>query len=307
MVAFHDLDAAVAGGKGVAILGDPGRSDDDAFGGVLVFHGAGQCANHIDADRVARAFGLDDTQPAEDWRLAQRGEFALQAGDRVERGQHERFELSARRGRVQQQWAATFTPDEVPTSLLQTVIRRTAAVKCRFLQGFVTRGSAPRHACLSRSPGGLQSNAPKLLRELSCRASTERPWEGGQPVTEGKLLFTGIEHDPGPEAVAERVRHLMQAAEVLGADGLGGLDLDAGCGADRGLKHRVHRTGSGEQQFDLDRGVAGGHLAVEGCQRGVASLGKGCQVVIGPQLVALVITRGDRTPDRVQSGWLVSP
>ena len=51
--------------------------------------------------------------------------------------------------------------------------------------------------------------------------------EGGQPVTEGKLLFTGIEHDPGPEAVAEPVRHVIQAAEVLGADGLGGLDLDA--------------------------------------------------------------------------------
>ena len=64
---------------------------------------------------------------------------------------------------------------------------------------------------------------------------------------------------------------------------------------------------SGKQYFDLDRGVAGGHLAVKGCQRGVASLGKGGQVVIGPQLVALVITRGDRTPDRVQFGWLVSP
>src|SRR6516225_5321680 len=64
---------------------------------------------------------------------------------------------------------------------------------------------------------------------------------------------------------------------------------------------------SGEQQFDLDRGVAGRHLAVQGCQRGTASLGEGGQVVIGPQLVALVVTRGDRTPDRVQFGWLVCP
>ena len=62
---------------------------------------------------------------------------------------------------------------------------------------------------------------------------------------------------------------------------------------------------SGEQQFDLDRGIAGGHLAVECCQRGVAGLGKGCQVVIGPQLVALVVTRGDRAPDRVQFRWLI--
>jgi hypothetical protein len=48
VVAFRDLDAAVAGGEGVAVLGDPGGSDDDALG-VLVFHGAGQCADYSDS------------------------------------------------------------------------------------------------------------------------------------------------------------------------------------------------------------------------------------------------------------------
>ena len=70
---------------------------------------------------------------------------------------------------------------------------------------------------------------------------------------------------------------------------------------------RNRRTWSGEQQFDANGGIAGGYLAVERYQRGVASLGKGCQVVIGPQLVALVVTRGDRTPDRIQFGWLIGP
>src|SRR6266516_3135329 len=50
---------------------------------------------------------------------------------------------------------------------------------------------------------------------------------------------------------------------------------------------RGRRAWSGEQ-FDPNRGVAGWYLAVEGYQRSVASLGKSCQVVIGPQLVALV-------------------
>ena len=67
------------------------------------------------------------------------------------------------------------------------------------------------------------------------------------------------------------------------------------------------RTWSGEQQFDPNGGVARGYLAVKGYQRGVASLGKSCQVVIGPQLVALVGTRRDRTPDRIQFGWLICP
>src|SRR5262249_36180021 len=42
---------------------------------------------------------------------------------------------------------------------------------------------------------------------------------------------------------------------------------------------RNRRTWSGEQQFDANGGIAGGYLAVERYQRGVASLGKGCQVV----------------------------
>src|SRR5215469_9910330 len=70
---------------------------------------------------------------------------------------------------------------------------------------------------------------------------------------------------------------------------------------------RKLRTWSREQGFDANGGVAGGYLAVKGYQRGVASLGKSCQVVIGPQLAALVGTRRDRTPDRIQFGWLICP
>jgi hypothetical protein len=41
------------------------------------------------------------------------------------------------------------------------------------------------------------------------------------------LLLAGVEHDPGSEAVAKPVGQVAQAAEVLAADGLGRLDLDA--------------------------------------------------------------------------------
>jgi len=70
---------------------------------------------------------------------------------------------------------------------------------------------------------------------------------------------------------------------------------------------RGDATASGKQQFDPNRGVAAGHLAVESYQGGFARLGEGGQVVIGPQLVALVSACGDRAPDRVQFGWLIRP
>jgi hypothetical protein len=41
VLAFHDFDAAVAGGEGVTVFGDPGRGDEYALGGVLVFHDVG--------------------------------------------------------------------------------------------------------------------------------------------------------------------------------------------------------------------------------------------------------------------------
>lgn len=49
-----------------------------------------------------------------------------------------------------------------------------------------------------------------------------------------------------------------------------------GLGSDPGSPHHGWPPALGEQQFDPDRGVAGGHLAVEGHQRGIAGLGKGC-------------------------------
>jgi hypothetical protein len=61
-----------------------------------------------------------------------------------------------------------------------------------------------------------------------------------KPITEGELLFSGVEHDSGPEAVAEPVRKVAQAAEVLATDALGGLDLDTDHGTGRMLQHHVH-------------------------------------------------------------------
>jgi AcrR family transcriptional regulator len=61
------------------------------------------------------------------------------------------------------------------------------------------------------------------------------------------------------------------------------------------------------QQLDPHGRVAGGQLAIEGYQRSATGLGKGRKVVIGPQLVTLVITRGDGSPDCVQFGWLSCP
>ena len=72
VIAFHDLDAAVTDGEVVAVLGDPGRGDGYAFRSALVFHGPGQGAHHVDADRVAGALGLDNAQSAEDGSLAHR-------------------------------------------------------------------------------------------------------------------------------------------------------------------------------------------------------------------------------------------
>ena len=53
-------------------------------------------------------------------------------------------------------------------------------------------------------------------------------------------MLSGVEHDPGPEAVAEPVRQMAQSAEVLGTDGLGSLDLHANHGAGRVFQHHVH-------------------------------------------------------------------
>ena len=54
------------------------------------------------------------------------------------------------------------------------------------------------------------------------------------------MLLTGIEDDPGPEAIAEPGRQVAQAAEVLAANRLGCLDLDADYGAGRVLQHHVN-------------------------------------------------------------------
>jgi hypothetical protein len=45
---------------------------------------------------------------------------------------------------------------------------------------------------------------------------------------------------------------------------------------------RALRDRSGKQGFDAYRRVAGGELRVQGCQRGVAGLGEGSEVVVGP-------------------------
>jgi hypothetical protein len=53
VLALHDFDAAVTCSESVAVLGDPGRGDEYALGGVLVFHDAGQRANGLDVDGAA--------------------------------------------------------------------------------------------------------------------------------------------------------------------------------------------------------------------------------------------------------------
>lgn len=50
--------------------------------------------------------------------------------------------------------------------------------------------------------------------------------------------------------------------------------------------------GSGQQRLHSDRGTAR-KLAVESCQRQVACLGESRQIVVRPQLVALVVARRD--------------
>jgi hypothetical protein len=55
-----------------------------------------------------------------------------------------------------------------------------------------------------------------------------------------ELLLSGVEHESCPEAVAEPVRKVAQAAEVFAADGLRGLDLDADHSAGRMLQHHVY-------------------------------------------------------------------
>ena len=49
-----------------------------------------------------------------------------------------------------------------------------------------------------------------------------------------------VEHDPSSETIAESVRQVAQAAEVLRPDGLGALDLDADHGAGRMLQDHVY-------------------------------------------------------------------
>ena len=58
-------------------------------------------------------------------------------------------------------------------------------------------------------------------------------------MPEGELLLSGVQHDPGPEAIAEPVGEVAQPAEVLGSDSLGSLDFDADHGASRVLQHHV--------------------------------------------------------------------
>jgi hypothetical protein len=52
-------------------------------------------------------------------------------------------------------------------------------------------------------------------------------------MSEGELLLSGIQHDPGPEASAEPVGEVTQPAEILGSDSLGSFDFDADHGAVR--------------------------------------------------------------------------
>jgi hypothetical protein len=73
VAAFDDLDAAaVAGGEVAAGLAHPGCGDQDALGGVLVFHHAGQRVHGLQPDDLAVPLGLDDAQPADDRVLVDR-------------------------------------------------------------------------------------------------------------------------------------------------------------------------------------------------------------------------------------------
>jgi hypothetical protein len=131
------------------------------------------------------------------------------------------------------------SPAAAPPGLVE---RRLQILRVHLRQGTISQEEYEQHLREVRlEDQGSLPNVPKLLRKLSCQASTTRPWEGGQPVGVGELLFSGIERYPGPEAVAEPSRQVAQATEVLGPDGLGRLDLDADHGACCVLQHyRLH-------------------------------------------------------------------
>jgi hypothetical protein len=118
--------------------------------------------------------------------------------------------------------------------------------------------------------------------------------------------------DPSAPKHAERLLTVPEEAKVLQDAVTDVLDRGISLRA-RPLVYgvirawRALRDWSGKQGFDAYRRVAGGELRVQGCQRGVAGLGEGSEVGVGPQFVTLVVACGDRAPHGVQFVRLVRP
>src|SRR5918995_7345204 len=66
VLALDDLDASVSLREGVAFLRHPRSGDENALGGPLVGHNAGQFSNGVDADCSGVALGLHDSVAAHD-------------------------------------------------------------------------------------------------------------------------------------------------------------------------------------------------------------------------------------------------
>src|ERR1700754_4232670 len=95
------------------------------------------------------------------------------------------------------------------------------------------------------SDGGGATGRPYMVMRRSASASrggvpegTDR--HGAQLFAEGQRGGAGVKDDAGDEVVAQAVGEAAQAAEVVGSDGRGCLDLDAHDVARSVLEDRVH-------------------------------------------------------------------
>src|SRR5271169_2816782 len=92
MATFDDLDSAVARGEITAGLADPGGSDQDSLGCVLVVHHACESVDGLEPDDLAVTLGLDDADAADSFVTRGLGDPCLHA-DRLEKLADEVLEL----------------------------------------------------------------------------------------------------------------------------------------------------------------------------------------------------------------------